>query len=163
MPRPNANETRRRVVEILGDSVDQALGLKRALEAERDALEAEDTNALQAALTVKGRYVDQLQTLDQTRLRLCADAGFSEGPLQMQQMTEWCDEESTIAERWDRLVAIAADCNVLNMTNGAIVRMRRRQIESGLAILRGVRPGSDTYGRNGTEADGLGQRSLAEA
>ena len=58
---------------------------------------------------------------------------------------------------------LAAEGNALNLTNGAIIRLRQQQFETSLSVLRGVTPGSDTYGRNGEESGDFSRRSLAEA
>ena len=60
-------------------------------------------------------------------------------------------------------MTIATESSARNMTNGAIIRIRQQQFESSLAVIRGVAPGSDTYGRHGGESGDFGRQSLAEA
>lgn len=81
----------------------------------------------------------------------------------MQQMTEWCDKDSIITNCWQHLMEIAVECNALNMTNGAIIRGCKQQIETSLSIIRGGVPGSDTYSRGGGATYVPSQQSLAEA
>ena len=81
----------------------------------------------------------------------------------MQELIDWCDESELISHRWEQLMVIAAESSAMNMTNGAIIRVRQQQFDASLSVLRGVTPGSDTYGRNGGESGDLGRRSLAEA
>ena len=157
------DEARARIVEILGDSVYQALGLKGALEDERSALEAQDLEALNATMDSKAACTGQLQKLDAARAALCEEWGFAAGPYQMTELIEWCDQDQLISSRWEQLMVIAAEGSALNLTNGAIIRLRQQQFESSLSILRGVKPGADTYGRNGGENGELSRRSLAEA
>ena len=163
MSRPNPAEARRHIVEIIGSCVYHALGLKESLEDERQALEEQDMSALNSAIENKGKCVEALGMLDQERTKLCTEAGFTAGPEQMAQMTEWCDQDSLLANCWQHLMDIAVECNAVNLTNGAIIRGRKQQIEMSLAIIRGGAPEASIYGRSGQGARGPSQRSLAEA
>ncbi len=156
-------EARDRFVDLLNDSVYQALGLKETLEDERKALESQDMESIESAVESKSTCVSSLQGLDRQRIDLCADCGFAAGPDQMLELIEWCDEDELIKNRWDHLMIVAAESSALNMTNGAIIRVRQQQFESSLSVLRGTSPGADTYGRHGGESGGFGHRSLAEA
>jgi len=163
MAAPNQAQVRSEMVDVLGESVLRAMGLKESLEREKSALEHEDMDALDSAVESKGLCVNDLQALDARRTRLCGLAGFDAGPEQMSQLMDWCDEASTIAGAWDELMSIAAECNALNMTNGAIIRVREQQIRSSLSLLRGQSPDADTYGLPTRGTGGFEQRSLAEA
>jgi flagellar biosynthesis/type III secretory pathway chaperone len=163
MPRLTPAETRTQIVDIIGESVLQALGLKESLEEERIALEDQDIDALNAVLSKKSTCAEQLQALDQQRGAICKHLGFQDGPDQMQQLIDWCDEDRLVSSRWAELVDIAAQGSALNLTNGAIIRVRQQHFESSLSVLRGVAPGSDTYGRNGEDSGDFSRRSLAEA
>ena len=81
----------------------------------------------------------------------------------MARLIDWCDDKDELRNRWDQLLVVAAESSALNMTNGAIIRVRQQHFESSLAVLRGVNPGTDTYGPHGGEAGGFGHRSLAQA
>lgn len=163
MSRPSPDSTRQQAVEIIGNCVYHALGLKESLEDERRALEQQDMTALHAAVESKSMCVRQLQTLDQAREELCTTAGFLDSPEQMQLLTEWCDDDSVLANCWQHLLDIAVECTALNITNGAIIHGRKQQIERSLLIIRGGSGESETYSRAGKEPSGLSQRSLAEA
>lgn len=163
MPALSPSEARARFIELLNDSVYQALGLKETLVDERAALESQDVENIERAVESKSACVSKLQKLDQQRTDLCADCGFSAGPAQMPDLIEWCDDDNLIKDRWDQLMIVAAESSALNMTNGAIIRLRQQQFESSISVLRGVTPGADTYGRHGGESGGFGHRSLAEA
>jgi flagellar biosynthesis/type III secretory pathway chaperone len=162
MARPSASEARTRIVEVVGESVYHALGLKESLEVERSALEAQDTDALHDAVSVKGKCVDLLRQLEEKRAALCESFGFKANARQMEQLSDWCDENSEIANCWSHLISIAAECNALNLTNGAIIRIRQQHMDSNLAVLRGADHNPDTYARHGAEHAGLAQRSLAQ-
>ena len=156
-------QARTEIANLIGDSVYQALGLKEALEDERRALESQDLEGLNAVVDSKSACVEQLRLLDEKRIRLCEQWGFANGPHQMTELIEWCDEDQLISDRWEQLLVLAAEGSSLNMTNGAIIRVRQQQFESSLSVLRGATPGSDTYGRNGTESGDYARRPLAEA
>lgn len=163
MPNITPDEARARIVDVIGDSVYQALGLKEALEDERRALEAQDIDALNAIVDSKTSCVQELQRLDHQRADLCRQWGFEDGPHQMTALIEWCDEDQLISSRWEQLMVIAAEGSALNMTNGAIIRLRQQQIDASLSVLRGGSPGADTYNRQGGDAGDHQSRSLAEA
>ncbi len=163
MTAPTPAEFRKQLADVIGTSVLQAMGLRESLVEEKSALERQDVDALDAAVSAKVRCVNDLAALDRKRSGICARAGFDAGPEQMQAVMTWCDEGSVIANAWDELMAIAADCNALNMTNGAIIRVREQHIRSSLSILRGQAPANDTYGHPHKGTSGFEQRSLAEA
>lgn len=163
MPAPNPAEARKQLANIFDESVAEAMGLNEALQLERNALETQDIDSLDSVVFTKNSCAEKLQVLDRQRIALCEQCGFAAGPDQMQQLIKWCDEEQLLNTRWDQLVEIAAQGNTLNLTNGAIIRVRQQQIDSSLSVLRGVSPGCETYGRNGEESGDSSRRSLAEA
>ena len=163
MTRPAPAEARAHAVDIIGDSIFHALGLKESLQEERKALEAEDMDALQAAVDGKSACVENLQALDARRIELCEELGFAGAAEQMQELIDWCDEGDAVNSRWQQLLVIAAESSALNMTNGAIIRLRQQQFESSISVLRGLTPGTDTYGRNGSATGHADRSSLAQA
>lgn len=126
-------------------------------------LEAQDTEGLQQAVTTKGSCVDKLKTLENQRSALCLAAGFENGHSQMEELTEWCDEDLIIRNCWDQLIEVASECNALNLSNGAIIRARQQHFEINLAVLRGTDQDTKTYFRSGNSGPAMNQRSLAEA
>ena len=162
MTRPSPAEARERIVAILGESVYQALGLREVLKDERSALELEDADALERAVDSKGHCIDKLQALEKHRASLCEESGFAPGPDQMLDMTAWCDENSVIADGWSHLMDVAAECNKLNLANGAAIRLRQQHTEAGLAVLRGTEQRPATYARTGSGQASRLNRSLAE-
>jgi len=163
MPRPSKIEARSQIVDVIGECVYHALGLKESLRHERVALEEQDTDALHSAVDTKSRCVEKMADLDEKRRALCETSGFHAGPEQMIEMSLWCDEDSVVYKAWSQLMEIAADCNALNLTNGAIIRMRNQMVESNLAVLRGANTNPDTYKREGRDIAAMNQRSLAQA
>ena len=151
------------MVEILGCSIFHAKNLRDSLLEEKEALASQDMDALMSAIEEKGTRVRELQMLDGKRGELCRESGFADGPEQMDRFTEWCDRDAEIARSWSQLLEIADECNTLNLLNGAVIRVRRQQVEDGLSVIRGQEPGAPTYGRHGVNRDGLGHRAIAEA
>ncbi len=158
-------DARQQIIKIIDDSVQQALRLKASLVHERQALEDRDLDAIEQSLDNKNACVAALHDLDQRRDTLCQSLGFPSGDEQMTALIAWCDEGNLVDNRWLDLMSIAAQSSDLNMTNGAIVRIRQHHFESSLSVLRGIVPGSDThtYSRSGAESGDYGRRSLAEA
>jgi len=156
-------DVRDQTVALLNDTIYHALGLKETLEEERKALEVQDMDQISATVDTKSACVQALMSLDRQRIELCTAYGFPPGPEQMPQLIDWCDESDLIKTRWDHLMVIAAESSAMNMTNGAIIRVRQQQFESSLSLLRGVVPGFNTYGRHGGDTVDLGRQSLAEA
>ncbi len=156
-------DARAQIADLIGDSVYQALGLKEALEDERRALETQDLDGLEAVVASKSACTERLRTLDQQRIDLCKRLGFDTAPHQMTEVIDWCDADGIISDRWEQLLVLAAEGSALNMTNGAIIRVRQQQFESSLSILRGGTRGAGTYGQNGEDTGDFDRRSLAEA
>ena len=163
VPTLSRSEARARFIDLLNDTVYQALGLKESLEEERKALESQDLERIEAAVESKSTCVRNLQALDEKRFQLCSACAFAAGPEQMPQFINWCDDNELVKNRWEHLMLIAAESVALNMTNGAIIRLRQHQFDASLALLRGVTAGADTYGRNGEESGSFGHQSLGEA
>jgi len=163
MAAPDSAVARKQIVEIIGDCVFHALGLMETLQDERKALEEQDMDALKSVVDTKGKCVNDLRAMENARRNLCIAAGFPDGPDQMVHMLEWCDEGSVIGNCWQHLMDVATECNTLNITNGAIIRGRKQQIETSISIIRGGQPEMDTYNRSGREPQGHHLRSIAEA
>ncbi len=161
--RPSPLEARNRLAEIIGECVFQALGLKESLKNERAALETQDTDALHDAVSTKSTIVQSLSQLESERLKLCEAAGFAAGIGQMDDLTDWCDEQSVVRNGWTHLMDIVSECNALNLTNGAIIHARQQMIENNLGVLRGAELNPDTYHREGRDNAAMNQRSLAQA
>lgn len=163
MTSPSPVTARTKALELLNEMVLKALGLKEALQDERKALESQDLQRVEDAVTGKNLCTEQLQVLDKKLRKHCGSCGYAAGHETMDAFIAWCDDSALVRNRWDRLMVIAAESNALNMTNGAIIRVRQQQFETSLSVLRGISPGADTYGRNGGDSGGFGHRSLAQA
>ena len=163
MTRPDSAEVRKQIVEVVGNCVYHALGLLETLEDERKALEKKDMTALNEAIENKSKCVKELRAVEDERTDLCATSGFPASPNQMRKMIDWCDETLVVANCWQHLMDIVRKCNSLNVTNGAIIRGRKKQIETSISIIRGGQARTDTYNRSGREPSGHPLRSIAKA
>jgi flagellar biosynthesis/type III secretory pathway chaperone len=158
-----AADARGRAAVILDKAVFHARHLRECLQDEQIALAEQDLDALMNAIEEKGLCVRELQKTDTQRSALCLAAGFADCAEQMRDFTEWCDEEAVLARSWDELLTVASECNSLNLSNGAVIRIRKQHIEEGISVLRGTDPASPIYNRSGGNRDGLGNRAIAEA
>lgn len=163
MPITSPDQARSEIVTLLNDMVYRALSLKEALAEEHQALQDEDMEALAQAVDLKATCVDALKELDERRDALCRSWNFPSGSLQMQGVIEWCDQDGLIGGHWDHLLLIAAESSAMNLTNGSIIRVRQKQFEASLAVLRGADSQTGTYGRQGETTGDLGQQTLAQA
>ena len=157
------SDARDQAAEILDSCVLYANQLRECLKEEHDALAGQDLDALMAAIEDKGVCVRELQKFEARRAALCSASGFPDGPTQMADFSAWCDDESLLERSWDELLGIAAECNALNLANGAFIRMRKQHVDAGISVLRGTDSASPTYDRHGGAREGLGNRSIAEA
>lgn len=159
----SAHETRDRIIKVLTESVDCALGLKETLVDERDALERRDTISLHTAAASKAGLIRKLANLNETRGEISKQAGFSRGTETMEDLAAWCDDDSLVSNCWQHFREIARECDLLNKTNGAIILLRRQQILDGLSLLRGNQNSTSTYTPTGAAANSVAGRELTEA
>lgn len=162
MSRRAATETRDRLRKVLADSVTCARSLKDILISEQHALQLQDTQALGENSAQKEACIKKLASLEIARSEISSDAGFAGGLDDMPPLTRWCDASDVIAGDWQQFMHIARECDALNATNGAIIRVRRQQILAGLSLLCGSDVNAETYGISGSGTTGFGGRELAE-
>ncbi len=153
---------RDRLEQLLHAGVHCAIGLKEVLNDERAALEDQDTDALNEAALHKQSFLSELETLEAERREICHDCGFSSKPDAIDELIQWCDTELLIRSYWNHFVDLARECSELNFSNGAIINVRRQQISSALAVVRGESRNHETYSESGRGAGSSGQRVLAE-
>ncbi|MGI9272096.1 MAG: flagella synthesis protein FlgN [Woeseiaceae bacterium] len=163
MNEQDISKTREQLIEIIGRCELHALGLAKTLESERQALEGQDADALDIAVSEKSKSVEELRGAEQLRKRLCVESGFPDEPDQMQKVIAWCDQHAVLANCWQQLMDVVTQCDSLNMTNGAIIRSRKQHIETSISIIRGGIPSNNIYDRSGLEPRRDNVRSIAEA
>ncbi|MEM7432309.1 MAG: flagellar protein FlgN [Pseudomonadota bacterium] len=158
-----AEKARSQIAELVDSAVKQTVGLQDILEQELVALRAQDADRLQQVMDDKSARVETLRRIDTERSALCADQGIAPGADQMDRLIAICGNDSAIAHSWDRLMQLAIECNAMNMKIGAIIRLRRQQIDDGIAFLRGDTAPNATYHMSGSNERAGAMRSLAQA
>jgi flagellar biosynthesis/type III secretory pathway chaperone len=121
------------------NSISEALALELALQAERHALETREDVALGSAAEEKALRVSRLEQLEADRKAFAA-------------------ADSLPTARWQAFLSIIVRCKRMNTTNGAIIHLRRQQVNDALRLVSGT--GNGTYGPSGTESSPAG-RALA--
>ncbi len=136
--------------------LEAAGALKTCLLEERSALSGRDPQALEEAISEKARGLRAFaaalgaqNTPNAKALRDVVQANAS--------------GDDAAAPRWQAFLALAEACNALNLSNGAAIRLRQRQVGNGIALLRGEKTPTETYGPRGAAADGSAGRPLTEA
>lgn len=151
---------RTRLSQLLASGIAAATALGDQLQAERDALERQDTAALAQATTLKQACLADLENRELERHQLLQQTGFTDDRDGMRALTDWCLADAAALEQWQDYLALAKDCQQANMANGAILRLRHQQFASALALLSGST--APTYSAAGA-SDGHGTRALGEA
>ncbi|MGH8157269.1 MAG: flagella synthesis protein FlgN [Rhodanobacter sp.] len=132
----------------LGD-MQQAIGqLAQVLEAERTALGANDSEALNQTGASKQALMLQLEQLDAERLQLSR---------------ELPAVATGLEPVWADIVQSLRGCQQLNQRNGNAVNRRLGQIRQALSILTGHAGGSELYGRSGELRTGPRSQALTQA
>lgn len=134
-----ADERKAKLERNVENSISEALALELALQAERHALETREDVALASAAEEKTLRVSRLEQLEADRKAFAA-------------------VDSLPSARWQAFLSIIVRCKRMNTTNGAIIHLRRQQVNDALRLVSGT--GNGTYGPSGTEASPAG-RALA--
>jgi flagellar biosynthesis/type III secretory pathway chaperone len=137
-PAPHTDRSDR-LTRIVEESIRVANALEEVLQQERRALENRDAAALGSAAGEKRIRVAALEALEAKRKAL--------------------HDVAPPEDSWNRFLSIVSRCSSLNMTNGAIIRLRRQQISETLRAVSGS--GAETYGPSGTEPSSHPRRPLA--
>lgn len=148
------------LADILGQATQSAAALQQALGNEREALSGRDPDRLAQAVAAKQMQVQALERLERRRIGVCQSVDAS---ADMAEVLSWCNAGPEVAGDWNRLLELSADCDALNLGNGAAIRLRQQQVADGLLVLRGGTEQTPTYGPTGTPAGMTGGRTLTEA
>ena len=100
---PGHRNAREQIVELIGDSIYHALGLKETLQDERKALETQDLNALRGRGRAN-RPASSCAPSTSARTACARTQGLPGATDQMQALVEWCDEDGGANWRWQLLV-----------------------------------------------------------
>jgi flagellar biosynthesis protein FlgN len=116
----------RELAGVLDRQIDAMQAVLAALEAERAALGARDSEALLQAVNCKASRVSEAGALEAQRRALYA------APLRPQ-----FSADAGVTHRWQQLIALTERCRSLNESNGQLIRGQRRRVDHTLCILRG--------------------------
>lgn len=145
------------------ESMQNALELRNLLNDERDALEQKDTLSLSDTAVHKKMCVNKLEELDKTRSSISKSFGFGINPGEITKLAAHCDEGTSLTQSWNQFLEVAHECSDMNSGNGAIIRVRQKQIQGVIHLLRDGTPETETYGPNGQSNEDSRTRPLAEA
>lgn len=145
------------------ESIQNALELRDLLQEERDALERKDTMSLSDTAVRKKVCVSKLEDLDKARNTVSKSFGFGINPSEISKLAEHCDEGHLLSESWEHFLEVAHECSDMNSGNGAIIRVRQKQIKGAINLIRDGSAETDTYGPDGQNDEDQRTRSLAEA
>lgn len=159
----NFEECNEALRENIYESIQNALELRDLLNEERDALERKDTMSLSDTAVRKRLCVNNLEDLDKARSELSKSCGFGINPSEITKLAAHCDDTGLLTQSWSHFIEVAHECSDMNSGNGAIIRVRQKQIKGAINLLRDGSSESDTYGANGQSNEDSRTRSLAEA
>lgn len=131
-----------------------ANALKQSLLKEREALGAGDAETLNLAIQAKAVQLRELQYL----LKGTAEGQALRAAKSSQQSADGPDHSP-----WQAFMSLLAECESLNSTNGAAIRLRKQQIDHNLALLRGQSTAPTIYGPLGNAGASQAGRPLTEA
>jgi flagella synthesis protein FlgN len=133
------------VLDDMQQAVDQ---LAQTLEAERAALRAANSEALDQTGSRKQALMLQLERLDAERLQLGRELPAAAVRLE---------------PVWARIVHSLRTCQQLNQRNGNTVNQRLSQVRQALSILTGHAGESELYGRTGELRASIRSQALSRA
>ncbi|BAZ93841.1 flagellar biosynthesis/type III secretory pathway chaperone [Thiohalobacter thiocyanaticus] len=138
--------------------------LNRILATELEALQAQDTAALEQAARDKAERMQELEGMERDLSALLSRAGYGSDRDGIETCIARCDHSGDLAGRWTQLLQSLQQCQERNRHNGAAIEIHRRHTRSALAVLRGESPDPATYAASGqTDNAHTGTRPLAKA
>ncbi|SFF55375.1 FlgN protein [Fontimonas thermophila] len=156
-PDPHA-DLPQRLADNLAAHLDCTRLLHATLAHEREALLANDVEALERLTCTKTAAAERLAELGYALNRLRRQAGAE----RIEAWIERADPSGHCACRWRELIALAAQCHDANRANAALLDARSQQIRSALHVVHGS-ASTPTYARSGSVAAPLGSRPLGLA
>ncbi|MEO1079325.1 MAG: flagellar protein FlgN [Pseudomonadota bacterium] len=135
--------------------------LSAALDAEYDALIANDPQALESATHAKAGRVDAHRAQQQKRLSWLTARGL---PTEtgLKQLVHMAGDDENVAALQARLAALASDCQQNNRRNGGLIVRLQERARGALDILRRDDSG-DLYSLSGAREHQSDSRTLGKA
>jgi len=107
-----------------------------ALDAEQQALESRNAEALTSATQLKVQRIEAAKVRSEARHRQVPDAAA-------------VPDDPELRQRWESLRDLAEACKARNERNGLMISVQRRNLEQTLAVLRNETPEPALYGPDG--------------
>ena len=122
--------------------------------AERDALSSGDAESLNLAIAAKASQLSELGHLLK---------GTAEGDALRAAQSAEAGSDGADSSPWQAFMSVLAECETLNNSNGAAIRLRKQHVDHNLALLRGQNTTTDIYGPLGNAGASQAGRPLTEA
>lgn len=152
MPREPVSD--RDLARLLDEQIAAMQEVLTSLEAERSALAGRDGEALLDAVNRKASSIASADTLEDRRQAMLDQLGIASRPGRS------FSADAGIAQRWQQVLALTAQCRALNDANGQLIRGQRRRVDGALRILRGEPAAPAEYGPAGERRARGPQRTL---
>lgn len=151
-------------VVSLDSSIEGMRQLEAAMLAETQALESQDIEGLQQAVSEKQRLVTRLETETARQRQWIEEARFSFTPEGIQAFIQTFDQADRLGSRWSTLREDIQRCDRINRDNGRLIERDQRRIAATLRLLRGEDHSATTYDPQGrTAAGGQRGRTISQA
>jgi flagellar biosynthesis/type III secretory pathway chaperone len=132
------------------------------LEREQEMLARADIDALMPLIDTKTGMANTLTSLSRKRDECLARLGL---PGNRTGMEAWLEKSGTDNQRvgWRELLRLAAHARALNETNGKLINLHAQRNQQAFAALMSAANQVMTYGPDGQQQTGLGDRILGTA
>lgn len=134
--------------------------LAALLDREFAHMQANDVEALGAAMRERHKCVARILKVDDERRALCRTLGRPHDLKGLESLLGWCDPQGTLAAAWAGCTAAATRCRGLNDRNGAMAGARLQNVQARLGVLVEGRRDTVTYGPRGTCSVAAGRPGL---
>ncbi len=143
--------------EVLEQEAQAATQLLTILRRERKALGSRDLEAIGESAREKEEAITELERLATRQNELLGLVGIDPGARDLRGALRSAGLEG-LAERWQVLLDVLAQCRQQNLINGGVIEMSRRFAQQVLEGLRGASPDGRLYGPDGDARGDSGSR-----
>lgn len=140
-----------RMVDLVSALHDALAKLSTELSAESKSLADPAIGDLDKNLSEKQRLLQTIDDLERLRRSICENAGLAPEPEAMLSHIDSFFKQQPLAENWESVMELLERCQQQNLTNGAILHLRRRFASNALGVLRG-NSSDDVYSATGSVA-----------
>ncbi len=135
--------------------------LRDALDAEYEALIANNPEALETATRAKAERIDAHRSQQQKRLSWQTSAGLALDTT-LKQLVHLSGDDEAAADLQSRLAALASECQQNNRRNGGLIARLQERTRGALDVLRRD-SGGDLYSLSGAREHQSDSRTLGKA